>query len=429
MNSDNSNADQSWSVILDQIESTTSIKSKVKLLKEHKEILHPYLDWALNTGYVYHIKDTISYDVVELDNTTLFRQRAVQGLKFDRVIQLLQSPKAGTFHTKDINYWLSLQPENVRKWYVRIIKKDLKCGVDLAIANKAGYDLPHFKVQLATDGNKCKKIDKILEDRVAISNKIDGYRCIAIGVNGKFTLYSRNGTIFNNFPSIAQDLSRLFPEGNFVFDGEVVSDDFSQMQRSAFADKRGTVVGDVKYLIFDAIPYDEWASQEFKKPFFDRYQDLLTILVLKGKGSWGSVSVVIHDIDTFTVDSIKAQQQNSEAEGYEGLMLKPNIPYYVGRSQNKMLKFKSANTQDCEILSLIPGKGKMVDSTMMGAMLVRQENGQKCMVGSGFKLEERGGLLKQKDALIGRVAEIKYQELTNDGIMRFPVFIRFRDDK
>jgi ATP-dependent DNA ligase len=66
---------------------------------------------------------------------------------------------------------------------------------------------------------------------------------------------------------------------------------------------------------------------------------------------------------------------------------------------------------------------------MLGGYVVTQENGKQCEVGSGIIDTERSAIWKDREAVVGRTIEVKYQELTPDGIMRFPTFIRFRNDK
>ena len=51
----------------------------------------------------------------------------------------------------------------------------------------------------------------------------------------------------------------------------------------------------------------------------------------------------------------------------------------------------------------------------------------KSKVGSGFTNDERGFYWDIRDTLIGRIVEIKYQELTDDGSsLRFPVFSKLK---
>jgi DNA ligase 1 len=316
-----------------------------------------------------------------------------------------------------------------RKWFTRILLKDLRCGVGLTLVNKAGFKIPEFDVMLAKDGKKCKKINGIIKKGVFVSKKLDGYRCLAIVEDDKATLYSRNGSEYTNFASIQEALVSACastPNTTRIFDGEIMSDDFSSMQKSAFASKRGTTVGDVVYHVFDCIPADEWQSQSFNLAARDRYANLDAFFDTLDSAYADRLVKVEHKWTTSRqeVDDLEKQYI---ADGYEGAMILPNIPYYLGRKTNAMMKFKTMESMDCKILSVYEGEGKYVGS--LGGFRVLQENGIECGVGSGFTDQERQAIFADPSSVIGRVIEIKYQNLSDDGVMRFPIILRFRDDK
>ena len=108
-------------------------------------------------------------------------------------------------------------------------------------------------------------------------------------------------------------------------------------------------------------------------------------------------------------------------------MALPNIPYYLGKKTNRLMKFKTMLSQDCKVVGLYEGEGKH-EGRMSGLKLI-QENGLACDVGSGFTDEDRIVIWNDPSCAVGRTAEIKFQELSNDGILRFPVFLRWRNEK
>ena len=307
-----------------------------------------------------------------------------------------------------------------QKWYSRVLKKDLRCGVSVKTVNAAGFDIPVFEVMLATDGNKWKKRDKLVPFGMYVSPKLDGYRCIAISKNGSVTLHSRNGTVYENFPAIVESLEAI--GGDFILDGEIMSDDFQAMQQSAFASVRGTSVGDVRFEVFGWIPVDEWESGEFSMNTPNR---------LAALDSWFSgvtaenIVKVEHEL-THSMDRIYELEEEYLQQGYEGAMALPlDCPYYKGRKANGLVKFKRVETMDAEVIGMYEGTGKY--EGMMGGLNVLQDNGKVCDVGSGFSDEDRQWIWDNKDQVISRMAELTYQEMTPDQIMRFPIFKRWRD--
>ena len=55
--------------------------------------------------------------------------------------------------------------------------------------------------------------------------------------------------------------------------------------------------------------------------------------------------------------------------------------------------------------------------------------GKKLKVGGGYSDEQRDDFWNRKDDVVGTVIEIKGQEITKDGVVRFPVFLRERKYK
>lgn len=67
------------------------------------------------------------------------------------------------------------------------------------------------------------------------------------------------------------------------------------------------------------------------------------------------------------------------------------------------------------------GKGTLIG--MVGALECQLANGKRFDVGNGLTNEQR-----RQPPAIGTVISVKFQEFTNGGIPRFPVFLRVRSD-
>lgn len=315
-----------------------------------------------------------------------------------------------------------------QEWYAKVLRQDLKAGFSIDSARDCGFDIPIFEVQLAKDGHECKKILEMIKTGVRGSRKLDGYRGLTEIDSKHGFMYSRNGTLFENFPDIVNELVELCDGVPHVFDGEAMSDDFALTQKSAFASKRRTVVGDMKYHIFDMIPYSEWISGDFKTTAFQRYENLANFFAQKVE--LNSNLIQVKHVPITSLDHIYQLEAQYIAEGFEGVMVNPDIPYYKGKSSNKMLKFKTFLSMDCEVISAYKGDSLSKHKDTLGGFTVKQENGVLCDVGGGYNDSERDELWDSQKEVIGRMMEVKYQNLTEDDKkMRFPVMIRFRPDK
>lgn len=402
--------------VLDLLEKTPSKSAKVSILSENKSPeLECILELCYSYRYLYFIKKIpglgkTGAHVPNLDQIKAFAERLSSGLA-----------RTNEGKVKVFDYLSNLHPD-VQKWMIRVIQRDLRCGVSIKLITAAGYDIPNFEAQLATDWFKVKKYPY---EYAFISNKLNGYRCIAVVKDGDVTLFSRNGIVYSNFPDIESSLSESFPKGNYVFDGEVMAGSFNNVQCNAFAKKRKTSVSPNSYHIFDCISLEEWESQNFHDVYAIRYGRLTSTFSKDGISS--NLILVVHGYYNLSCIDVIKMRDKAILEGYEGIMVKPNIPYYLGRKCNAMLKAKKMRTWDCEVIGFVKGKGRL--SKTLGNLVVRQENGVTCEVGSGFTDDDRKDIWNRQEHYLGSVVEVQYQELSGDGVMLFPVFVMFRSDK
>ena len=404
--------------ILNQVHEASGKNDKIAILTANNSNsqLRELLFAALSFSKKFNIKSFNEWKDQEFETEIKDRHHQFMG-----VLQQLEnrSVTGGAARLVVEDFFRNCSQEE-RLWYARVLRKDLGSGFSISTANKAGFKIPKFDVMLAKDGAKCKKLDKIIEAGVYVSPKLDGYRCIAVCNNGDVKLYSRNGKTYDNFPALERELSGWCRNKQFVLDGEIMSGDFSQMQQSAFASTRGTIVGDVKFHVFGYIGYEEWQTQNFKASTGERLQARDSMHL-----EHPALTIVKHTYLN-SVDEVLTMQRQYESEGYEGAMLLPDCPYFLGRKSNKLLKLKTMQSQDCIIKSVNEGNKKYSGS--FGSFTVQQENGEFCNVGSGFSDEERYEIWSNPTGLVNRIIEVKYQDLSNDGVMRFPIFLRFRDN-
>ena len=408
--------------LLESLESTSGSNDKKNILSANanNRRFAELLEASFNFFKKYYIK---KLDMPNPSLTETDRHEPFLALLMD----LTHRSVTGDAARNRVEQFFSGCSERQQKWYYRVLTKDLKIGVSEDTAIKCGFDIPKFDVMLAKDGNKPKNIESLINKGVYVSRKLDGYRCIAIFDGFDIGLYSRNGSLYSNFPQIeAELLERLRVYGKpIVLDGEIMSDNFNAMQRSAFASTRGTSVGDVRFFIFGAIDYNEWTSDNFKMTTPER----LTLVNDLFNGVFKSSNLLIQ-VDQVRVNSL-AQVLELEkqyiSEGFEGAMVLPEkTEYYRGRKSNKLLKFKTFSSMECEVVGFYEGEGK--HAGRLGGLHVTQENGEKCDVGSGFTDEEREYIWQNQSQVLGRQCEVQYQELTDDKVMRFPVFKRWRDN-
>ena len=166
---------------------------------------------------------------------------------------------------------------------------------------------------------------------------------------------------------------------------------------------------EVKYLVFDA--------PDATGPFEDRMKFLTDLA-----RSWKAPFAALHDHVVCTgADHLVSELDRVTRLGGEGLMLrKPGSAYERTRSTT-LLKVKKFLDAEAVVIGHEAGLGR--HKGRVGALMARFGNGKEFKVGTGLKDRER-----ESPPAVGSIINVKYQELTKDGIPRFPVYVGLRPD-
>ena len=301
-------------------------------------------------------------------------------------------------------------------WMRKILKKNLAIGISTKSINKVspGF-IPTFDVALA------QKFDmkRIKSNEVFIEPKLDGIRCLAIVENREAKLFTRAGKLITNFDdTVGAELSKL---NDGCYDGEIMSTDFTALMRQVHR-KEGADISEVYFALFDYIPLKEWKEKSSREQAWRRYE----ILKWRIKDLNKYVTLVKRERIKSDYNEIKRIHDSYVNLGYEGAMIKTiHDPYCFGRDYSVM-KFKAFFDADVPIIGLKEGTGK--HQGKLGSFVVDYK-GVEVRVGSGLTDELREQLWLSADKHIGRIIEVRYQEITPDGSLRFPTFVCFRNDR
>src|SRR5712691_10824866 len=280
--------------------------------------------------------------------------------------------------------------------------------------------------------------------------KLDGYRVRAAREQGVARLLTRKGNdITAAFPELARALAALPFEG-FIFDAELVVPDeagrpsFQRLQNRVRASRalevrRAAVEAPAVLYVFDLLAFEGYDLRPLP---LERRKALLEQIVPRV----GPIKYLSH----FEQDG-EALYEQVVKMGLEGIVAKKaDSPYRAGRSPN-WLKIRADRADDFVVVGFTRPKGSR---SGFGALdLGADEDGKLVYagrVGSGFtaaQLKEVTAVLERSvrptPAFTGPVpqdsahtwveptlmAEVRYKEWTNEGLLRQPVFVRFRDDK
>jgi len=125
-------------------------------------------------------------------------------------------------------------------------------------------------------------------------------------------------------------------------------------------------------------------------------------------------------------EEIKAEHDAYVKDGYEGAMIKfLDAPYKFGRG-HEVMKLKAFHDVDLPVVGLLEGTGKHAGK--LGSFQVVYQ-GVEVQVGSGLTDDLREAIWSDQENFLGRIIEVRYQEVTPDGSLRFPTFVCFRNDR
>jgi bifunctional non-homologous end joining protein LigD len=270
--------------------------------------------------------------------------------------------------------------------------------------------------------------------------KWDGYRAIAERNKKDTLLYSRNGLNFKPlYPAVVEALKKI--PADTVLDGEIVvlddegKPDFQFLQHYSENQQRP-----IQYCVFDLLKLK--GKDVTSLPLIER-KKLLQSIVPDSDIIRYSDHILEKGIDFFQV---------SKERNLEGIMAKKiNSQYFPGARSADWLKIKHFKTEEAIIAGFTAPAGSR---KYFGALILASKSGDHYIytghTGTGFNektLKEVYNLLQPliqqtspfrekiktnmpvtwvKPSLI---CEIKYSEVTADGMFRHPVFLRLRDDK
>lgn len=331
--------------------------------------------------------------------------------------------------------------EAKQKWTQRQTKDQYKLWDDMTLPTHE----VNFRPMLA---NTYKKTNSNKIKMFMVQPKLDGVRCNASqnGITGNIKLLSRTGKELYNMNHIRQSLCSLKLPSHLILDGELgcfgLDPKLTFQQVCGLVKRKKTSSTDPEEHHLTYVLYDIYDTTNPSMPFRERWKLLLDILkknplqplhvfhCMQGpqhdkqekqeKQSQFLESGIVH-----THDDIENAHAECVRLGYEGLMIRnPDGVYVQDKRSNHLFKYKAFTDSEFEIVGYKSGKGQDAETLIFTCKL---QNGHSFDVRPTGTHKERSVMLAHADSYIGKHLTVKYFEMTDNGVPRFPVGIGVRN--
>lgn len=321
------------------------------------------------------------------------------------------------------------------------VKSKIQYQIDHGYSRTIPNEEKRFDVSLAA-----KYVDRLEKDKLDFpyicEAKLDGLRCYIKNVNGEIKMYSRNHKEYISVPhikdsSFVKEFFKLYPDG--ILDGELynheLKEDFNKIVSlvKKTKPKQEDLEESAKLVQYHC--FDSFYPNEPGLTYKERKERLASLIITLPYYFEESVEIVgahykltdeVTFVEVYSVEEVEEMIFNFISEGYEGIMLKKDVPYFFGRSFD-MLKYKKFFDKEFKIVDFEEGNGNLVG--IASAVICETEDGHTFKAGVMGTQDYARELFVNKEMYKGEMATIVYQALTpmKDGKGGVPRFGKMRE--
>jgi DNA ligase-1 len=321
--------------------------------------------------------------------------------------------------------WIYPSEKNVGRANSTTISEQVLSEIESKYTARKYQGKYHDSIEEAQTGAKfieCMLADKYNEKKHTVfpyfsQPKLDGVRCLV----SEDIMQTRNGKTFVSSPHIQKELESFFEEyPDIILDGELynhsLKDDFEKIISLARKTKPKQKDIEESALMVEYHVYDFISPDNL--PFEERISFLKEVLSDKYSMIKVVPTVLVED-----QDQVEEKLGEYLELGYEGQMLREKGSLYDHRRSKNLIKHKTFEDEEFEIVDVIEGKGNW--ASYAKSIKIRLPNGETQRSGMRGSFKNGEEILQNKDKYIGTEVTVRYQNKTADGKLRFPVVVAF----
>ena len=245
-----------------------------------------------------------------------------------------------------------------------------------------------------------------------VQRKFDGTRCVGIPNKG---LFSRNRKSYPHMSHIVKEINKLPP--TIILDGELYSDTLTFQEIVGLVKRETLKKGDdekqlqIKFHIYDIVN---------EMPYEERYANLQ---MLFNRYKFKYLELVKTEVCE-SEEKMKELHAQYVADGYEGIMLRNKTGPYKNARSIDLQKYKEFFDEEYEVVGYKEGEG-VEEGCVLWTCKTPEGKTFNCRP-RGTR-EDRADMFINGKKYIGKKLTVRFQELTDDKVPRFPVGIAFRE--
>lgn len=253
-----------------------------------------------------------------------------------------------------------------------------------------------------------------------VGPKLDGHRMIAVIEDHKATLWSRTRKPITGLPHIIkalEDWSIKHQYDYIVLDGEAYNHDYKNNFEDLTSFIRSSVPKPghevVQYHVYDVADIDDMVQFE-RLGYIEEIEEFNHQYL-----------VAVMNKLVYNPTELMEAYKEFVAQGYEGAMVRSYVGLYVNKRSTDLLKMKEFQDAEFKIVAVEEGRGKLAGHAVFRC---------KTLNGTEFGVKLRGRLVDLKkyfqnpELAVGKDMTVQFQGYTKEGLPRFPVGLRVREE-